>query len=922
MKKPWQNALLWRLIIALGCAISLFWLMSESVLLYSRYTTAKNTLNNELTVELQAAVNVESNHYLQAERRLKTLADLWQSMPTGTQLQLDTPHALFIPFANAIIDEQQRQKAMRAVELFGNNSETENEAAYIILPNQGMVLYKTAQSTFDGLGQRLKIMLSKGEFAANRQFHWGPAFWNVNRKLYVPLSVNTGETGVIIGMNVEVWRMPLLNHELRDAISFAVLDQNDHFLPVATIEKAIPASEVPATALAQCHAENPIEIDGFYFVCRYFQGPSWHVLARYPEKSVTLKAVERQLWTLPPLLAILLLLLAMIYWVLRTQIGNPLQNLVNAIDHYRHLDWSQPLPENRSDELGRIAKSYNQLLAVIRENYQMLDRRVKERTRALNEAKHLAEQSSKLKSEHIASISHEIRTPMNSIVGALSLLLRSRLTAEQRELIETANTSSDYLLSIINNLLDYNQIETGQTELPYESVELLPLLDKVVTTVHLRAEEKGLVFSTQVAANIPLGMKMSRIRVKQIIINLLGNAIKFTEKGYVSLQAERRGDRLAIAVSDSGPGIPLEQQQNIFLPFIQISEHTGGNGLGLTISSMLAQSMGGEIQLTSQPGKGSCFSLLLPIEQSTGDFECFAGTLAAPAALHPQLQLWGLTPVVGENPALSSPSLLYLPGRLWRALTNILYGKEYEEEATTALAVSPWSLKILVVDDVAANRDIVGKILRDLGHLVDMASSGEEALQFGRQSVYDMVLMDLRMPGMDGFTAAQRWREADSGILDEETPIIALTADALSTERERVKASGMNDYLSKPLRMEKLMAVIEQVVMQQLTRGVELTPNASLQKSLLEPLLDEELQQKIVITFHGFAENIDNAWQDRQRETLLEVLHAVKGCAGLCHYHDIYADTEQLEGEIKHGEWPSQARIQALVNQLINRPVL
>jgi two-component system secretion sensor histidine kinase SsrA len=545
--------------------------------------------------------------------------------------------------------------------------------------------------------------------------------------------------------------------------------------------------------------------------------------------------------------------------------------------------------------------------------YQGLGRRAKQ---TVDVSPGGVEQTHFRKSEHIANIGHEIRTPMNSIVGALVLLQRSELTAEQQGLVETATMSSDYLLSLINNILDYNQIELGKLELTYELVPLLPLLDKVMMAVRLRAEEKGLTLSAWVANDIPAEIMMSRIRVKQVLINLLGNAIKFTQRGYVKLHVEVQDERLVFAIEDSGEGIDESQHQQIFRPFVQVSAHSGGNGLGLTISSMLAQSMGGDILLSSQLGQGARFTFWLPDGPQRGEKMRLSGEIVAPAELHPQLLEWGLTPVEGMNHALASHALSYLPGRLWRTVATLLQGNDYEEQSTAPLILSPWSLKVLIVDDVAANLEVLSKILRDLGHQVDAAHSGQEALYCGREGIYDMILMDLRMPEMDGFTTAQRWRAPESGMLDEDTPIVALTADALSSERERVMESGMHGYLTKPLQMPKLMEVIENVVMLQLTRGIELMRNPSLGKPLIDVQVDEKLRDEIWQTFKTFANRIEQSWLGYQQTQLLESLHAIKGCAGLCGYLTLHDHCAKIEEEVIAGDWPDSSRIQPLIDLL------
>ncbi|KQN46444.1 hypothetical protein ASE93_14335 [Serratia sp. Leaf50] len=529
---------------------------------------------------------------------------------------------------------------------------------------------------------------------------------------------------------------------------------------------------------------------------------------------------------------------------------------------------------------------------------------------------HSVEQMNIIKSQHIANIGHEIRTPMNSIVGALVLLKRSKLTTEQQGLVETASLSSDYLLSLINNILDYQQIEIGKLELVYERVPLLPMLDKVMMAVRLGAEEKGLRLTVRVANDIPEEVLISRIRFKQILINLLVNAIKFTPSGYVQLNVDTQGERIVFCIEDSGVGIDDLEQQNIFQPFVQINKHSGGNGLGLTISSRLAQSMGGDIVVSSRLGQGSRFSLWLPLGDEPALKERLSGEIVAPVELHRQLQLWGLTPIEGMNHALASHALVYLPGRLWRTLDKLLLGNVYVEQNTVPLMQSPWSLKVLIVDDVAANLEVLGKILRDLGHQVDTAHSGEEALYYGREGIYDMILMDLRMPKMDGYATAQLWRLPESGMLDEETSIFVLTADALSGESEPLIGNVINGYLTKPLQMPKLMQAIETVVMSQLTRGVELMRNESLDKPMIDVQFDEKLQAEIRQTFKTFAGRIEKSWLNHQQTPLLEALHAIKGCAGLCGYLALHDRCAEIEEEVKAGEWPVTSRIQPLIDSL------
>ena len=914
MSKLWANSLLFRLMLIVGCIIALFGIVTESVQFWSRYVDRQTTLRHELVAEVGGLVNEQSNHYFQAQYRLNTFHEVWRALPEGISLNLNARDVLFIPFTDERIqtDNPQLYKAMQAVKLFGNAGNS--EAIYLILPHQGMIIYHPDSADKHLLQQRAAELLALSQQHSRTGIVWGTPF-SIGDRLYVPMTQHLSDSEAISGINLAVWSKPELNPDLNDNIAFAMLDGNNQLLPLSSQEKAIPADEFPVEILSRCQSNTTMLYQGFNYVCKALKEPGWQLVARYPQQQIVLRALESQLWTLPPVAAVWLTLLAIIYWVLLHQVIRPLRRFVDVVDRFRFMDWAHSLTEGRNDELGRIARAYNRLLVVIRAHYETLEKRVHERTRALDDARRSAEQLSSSKSIHMASISHEIRTPMNGVVGALSLLQRSRLTAEQQDLVETAHTSADYLLSIINNLLDYNHIEAGQLQLSYEPTELLPLLDRVMMTVCVSANAKGLKLSCLVAANLPESLEISRIRVKQILINMLGNAIKFTEQGDVRLQVERQGHLLMISVEDSGKGILPEHLQTIFRPFVQISEHSGGNGLGLTISAMLAQLMGGEIKVTSQPGKGSCFTLLLPINHPGANLESFSGTLSAPAELHQQLQLWGITPQQGEQPLLSSPTLVYLPGRLQRQLAAI-YGKVYEEDVSATLPICPWSLKVLVVDDITTNREIVSKILRALGHQPDSVASGAQALEAGRLNVYDMVLMDLRMPEMDGFETAQRWRDPLSGVLDDDTPIIALTANTLSVERERVKKSVMNGYLAKPLRMEKLLQAIEHVVVMQMAREIELMPNELLQRPLFDATQDAEMQNKLRTTLQVFAQRIDESWQQQQQHTLLELLHALKGCAGLAGIDDIFNASEQLETEVRHGNWPTAQQIRTLLNRL------
>ncbi|OLZ74989.1 hypothetical protein BS642_19935 [Chromobacterium violaceum] len=911
MKKLWETSLVWRLVIALGSAIVIFWLSTESVVFYLRYSDVQKKIRQEFLLELEGTVDREGSHYLQEERRIHTLSRLWSAMRYEANLDVTVKHAVFVPFPGAKPDSRQLEKALKLIEIFGGSNGNVNEAGFVVLPKDGGVFFNSNPMPDEYFQGKFRMLMQIKNMPEIHGFYWGNPFVGVDKKLYVSIVEVQPDTGVAIGKNVEIKKMLMLNHELADDIGLAVKVRTGEWLPIATADKKIPLEELPSDRFASCDSTVAASIDGFYYVCKPLMGPPWNVIARYPDRVVTKKALDLLFGTLPSTAMMLSMLLIIMFLVLKLQVGNPLQRIIAVIDRFKLLDLDLHLPDKRQDELGRIARAYNKLLATIRSHYRTLEDRVHKRTQELDEAKKIAELMSRRKSEHIASISHEIRTPLNGVVGALSLLQRSTLTSQQRELVDTARFSTDYLLVIINDLLDFSHIEAGQLELSYESASVLQVLDQVMLTVHLRAQEKGLKLRTLVTDEVPAEMAMDRMRVQQILINLLGNAVKFTECGRISLLVARKGCMLAISVEDTGPGIAEDKQLDIFRPFIQIRTHDGGNGLGLTIASRLSNLMGGEILLQSELGKGSCFTLMLPLSDSLTVLEKLSGPFIAPKALHPQLRMWGMDPQEGENSRLESPSLVYLPGRLWRSLQAIIHNQELVEDVAAPLSLCPWSLKVLLVDDVSINRDIVGRMLLELGHQVETAASGQEALEHGGQAVYDLVLMDVRMPDMDGYEATRRWRGVETDILDAETPIIALTANAISGEGERAKAAGMNGYLPKPLSLEQLMAAIELAVSLQLARGAELMPNAQLQKPMLE-LVDNKLRKELGVTLLLFGERIGKAWEARESQELLEALHALKGCAGLAGMESVHLVCEQLEAGVLKDAWPSRRDIDRL----------
>jgi signal transduction histidine kinase/CheY-like chemotaxis protein len=400
-----------------------------------------------------------------------------------------------------------------------------------------------------------------------------------------------------------------------------------------------------------------------------------------------------------------------------------------------------------------------------------------------------AEAASEAKSRFVARMSHELRTPLNGVLGAIDLLLESELSRSQRRLGDILHLSAQSLMDLVNDVLDFSRIEAGRLEL--ETVPLFPrrLSEEIAALLTPQAERKGLALSCRVHPDVPERLHGDPARLRQILINLVGNAIKFTEEGVVRLRLECGEDGeewqdLVFEVSDSGVGIASEVGDRIFDAFAQADGSTtrlhGGSGLGLAISRELARLMGGDLTYESEPDVGTTFRLTARLALAPAE-----GEVVEPANPEPV----GFEVLPDASAARTETSA---------------------EEATGAPASPP---HVLVVDDNAVNLEVACAMLRLIGCGVDVARDGRQALARLCSNSYDAVLMDCMMPVMDGYaaTAALRTQEGRNGSRPR-TVVIALTASAAREDRERCLAAGMDDYLAKPFRRETLEAVLRRWV--------------------------------------------------------------------------------------------------------------
>ncbi|HCR7503865.1 TPA: two-component sensor histidine kinase BarA [Shigella flexneri] len=673
-------------------------------------------------------------------------------------------------------------------------------------------------------------------------------------------------------------------------------------------------------------------------------------------------------------------------WRLMRDVTGPIRNMVNTVDRIRRGQLDSRVEGFMLGELDMLKNGINSMAMSLAAYHEEMQHNIDQATSDLREtleqmeiqnveldlAKKRAQEAARIKSEFLANMSHELRTPLNGVIGFTRLTLKTELTPTQRDHLNTIERSANNLLAIINDVLDFSKLEAGKLILESIPFPLRSTLDEVVTLLAHSSHDKGLELTLNIKSDVPDNVIGDPLRLQQIITNLVGNAIKFTEKGNIDILVEKRAlsntkVQIEVQIRDTGIGIPERDQSRLFQAFRQadasISRRHGGTGLGLVITQKLVNEMGGDISFHSQPNRGSTFWFHINLDLNPNiiiegpSIQCLAGkrlayvepnsaaaqctldilsetplevvyspTFSALPPAHYDMMLLGIAVTFREPltmqherlaKAVSMTDFLMLalpchaqvnaeklkqdgigacllkpltPTRLLPALTEFCHHKQ-----NTLLPVtdeSKLAMTVMAVDDNPANLKLIGALLEDMVQHVELCDSGHQAVERAKQMPFDLILMDIQMPDMDGIRACELIHQLPH---QRQTPVIAVTAHAMAGQKEKLLGAGMSDYLAKPIEEERLhnlllrykpgSGISSRVVTPEVNEIV-VNPNATLdwQLALRQAAGKTDLARDMLQMLLDFLPEVRNKVEEQlvgeNPEGLVDLIHKLHGSCG------------------------------------------